>query len=529
MRLLHTFLPAAIAALALTPTLASAAEMSDGIITVSGELPAEIKAGEKFDYDVTVTNSTDNVTLHDIVLSQRETAGLTIEEAKMEGGGAEQDSVSKDTFEIATLKPGESETVTVTATADQEGDLRTCLQIESYKKAICLTAKVVKPELELTKTAPEKVNGCEMITLTYTVKNGGTGDVGAFTVSDPLGSDLQTIEGNKELKFNVDGLAAGDTRKFQARVFAVNAGEYSSRAEAAATDSDLSARSAETTTTVVLPQLSAKVEGPDRLYGGKLATYTAMITNTGNAVANDVDVTISYPEGTSVADMSQPTMSMDAAPQAAQGQPTPAKRDSDEPKMEEKKDTGMAMATKSMKIDALEPGQTAKFTYAIRPGDADEVKTSVVALFICDVAQADAGGKSKTEARATAMVSTKVVRLPATQLEVVDDEDPVEGGSNVVYTINIINEGDAIDNKVELSAKLPEGLEYVSADGPTEVTNEGQNVTFAPIETIGIGEEVVYTVTGKATGEGDLRFEVKLNTEGLDSEVIEEEPTRVLK
>lgn len=80
-----------------------------------------------------------------------------------------------------------------------------------------------------------------MITLTYTVKNGGSGDVGAFTVTDPLGSDLQTIEGNKTLEFKVDGLAAGDTRKFEARVFAVNAGEYSSRAEAKATDSDLSA------------------------------------------------------------------------------------------------------------------------------------------------------------------------------------------------------------------------------------------------------------------------------------------------
>ena len=514
---------------ALIPGLARAAEMSDGILTVAGELPAEIKAGEKFTYDVTVTNATDNVTLHDIVLSQRETAGLTVEKAELAGGGAEEDSTSTDQFEIATLGPGESETVSVTATADKEGELRTCLQIESYKKAICLTAKVVKPELELVKTAPEKVNGCEMITLTYTVKNGGTGDVGAFTVSDPLGSDLQTIEGNKKLEFKVDGLPAGDTRKFEARVFAVNAGSYSSRAEAKATSSDLSARSAETTTEVVLPQLAAKVEGPDRLYDGKLATYTAMITNTGNAVAKDVDVTISYPEGTSVADMSEPSMSMDAAPQAVTGQPTPAKRDSDEPKMDKKADTEMAMATESMQIASLQPGQTAKFTYAIRPGDAEEIKTMVVALFICDVAQAEAGDKSMTEARATAMATTKIVRLPATQIEVVDDEDPVAAGSEVVYTINVINEGDAIDKMVEVSATLPDGLEYVSAKGPTEVTNEAQEVKFAPIEVIGIGEEVVYTVTGKATGQGDLRFKVKLNTEGLSGEVLEEEPTRVLQ
>lgn len=146
-----TLLPAAMAALALTPGFAAAAEMSDGILMVAGELPAEVKVGEQFTYDVTVTNTTSNVTLHDIVLSQRKAAGLSIESAKLKDAD-EDDNASTDKFEIATLKPGESETVAVTATADKEGELRSCLQIDSYKKAICLTAKVVKPELELTKT-----------------------------------------------------------------------------------------------------------------------------------------------------------------------------------------------------------------------------------------------------------------------------------------------------------------------------------------------------------------------------------------
>ncbi len=39
------------------------------------------------------------------------------------------------------------------------------------------------------------------------------------------------IEGNSTLKFDVDGLKAGDTREFVARVYATRAGAFSSRAD----------------------------------------------------------------------------------------------------------------------------------------------------------------------------------------------------------------------------------------------------------------------------------------------------------
>lgn len=47
-------------------------------------------------------------------------------------------------MKIAILKPGESRTIHVKASADEEGDLRSCLAIVNYTPALCLTSHVVK-------------------------------------------------------------------------------------------------------------------------------------------------------------------------------------------------------------------------------------------------------------------------------------------------------------------------------------------------------------------------------------------------
>ncbi len=93
---------------------------------------------------------------------------------------------------IAMLRPGESRTFQVKAAADNEGELRNCLEIANYKPAICTTSRVMKPELELTKAASKKAHRCDVIELNYVIKNGGSGDVGKFQVIDELGDGLET-------------------------------------------------------------------------------------------------------------------------------------------------------------------------------------------------------------------------------------------------------------------------------------------------------------------------------------------------
>ncbi len=546
-------------------------QTGDGLLMIKAAMPESAKVGQSFNYNIEVMNTSDNVVLHDIKLKQRKTAGFSIESVSMQGQSSDQSEQgdqsnqgdqseqssgqnqatsekqngdqsgsdsksSKNQMMISKLNPGESRTFVVKASADEEGELRNCLEIANYTPALCLTSQIVKPDLELTKTAPKKTNRCNLIELTYRVKNGGSGDVGRFTITDSLGDGLATIEGSSELSFPVDGLDAGETREFVARVYAKKTGRFSSRAVAKAENSDLESRSKETTTNVVAADLVADVKGPKRIYGDGMATFTATITNDGNIAADSVNVTVSWPSQANLADMSEYEKSMnESSGQSGKqngGQPTMANKQDSSDQGGSSDASGQSGSDKDMQsdsfvIDRLKAGETAEFTYAIRTDNLQELPTKVEARYVCTVDAAEDQAESTSKVTAMAMTTLKIVRLPALQLAVVDDEDPVQDGTKVQYTITVWNEGDATDENVQLVAKLPDNLKFDAADGPTEVNSEGNAVEFAPIKTMRPGDRAEFTVTAKPTGTGNVRFEAALTSKMLQSEVISEEPTRL--
>lgn len=550
MRLRKTWrLASATVAIAAASCFASATQADetittgDGLLSLTANMPEEVRVGEEFTYSVKVTNTSDNVTIHDIELKQLKAKGFSVDststESKKADGKSDSNAKNHSNMMIAMLKPGESKTINVKASADEEGELRSCLAIVNYIPAICLTSQVIKPQLELTKTAPKQADRCNVIELEYMVKNAGSGDVGPFTVTDTLGKGLATIEGNDTLKFDVDGLAAGDSRKFVARVYASKPGSFSSRAIATAENSELKSRSKETTTNVIAADLAVQLEGPNRLYGEQLAKFSAKVTNTGNVAAEDVRVNVFWPEACNLVDCSEPTMqsanqSSKKASDQKQDAPTMAKnagktnQDSANKNDDKNGDNAeLAMSDKSFTIGRLEAGQTAVFQYAVRTGDVDTLPTKVVARYICSVDAAGDQANATSEAESMAMARVEVVRLPAMQMIVLDDEDPVATKSNVVYSIRVWNEGDANDSNVTLTAEIPEGLEFVSAKGPTEYSIEGSTVSFESINTMQPGDRADYKVTAKCTGNGDVRFAAMLNSKSLTKVVTGEESTRL--
>ena len=120
---------------------------------------------------------------------------------------------------------------------------------------------------------------------------------------------------------------------------------------------------------------------------------------------------------------------------------------------------------------------------------------------------------------------TEVLTIPALLLEMVDKQDPVQVGANEVYTIIVLNQGEAEDRDVKVVCRLPEGLSYVDSSGPTKATADGPTVTFGPIDRLGPKEKATWTVTAKATKAGDVRTKVDLTSEYLRTPVTETEPT----
>lgn len=115
--------------------------------------------------------------------------------------------------------------------------------------------------------------------------------------------------------------------------------------------------------------------------------------------------------------------------------------------------------------------------------------------------------------------------VPAILLECVDDPDPREVGSELTYTITVLNQGSADGTSIVVTGTLPPEQDYVSSAGPTTAKVAGKVVTFAPLATLAPKAKAVYSVKVKSVGAGDVRFQVQLTSDQLTRPVMETEST----
>lgn len=514
-----------------------------GMLRMTAAVPEEIHAGEEFTYVVQVENVAENVILHDIQIQQRITGDLQINEAQL-GGNRQQGQAAGDQqnpgsgWTIQQLLPGESETIDVTATANSEGELLMCMEVTSYRPALCLTANVVRAELEIAKEAPERANVCEIIEWAYYVQNDGTAEIESLTIVDPLPDGLRTIDGDERLEFTIDGLGEGEIRKFVAELIALRAGEYSSSALAVAPNG-ARVRSSRPTTIVEAPELAIEIEGPTTGYFGELASYTVRVSNVGNAIAPDAQLAVGVPESivelARITDVQYSTQTVrqegiqqdiGARPRRARGQQDQGQqqqRRQEQRGQEIQEAQPVDLEYREIDLGNLEPGQTMELRFTARPEGAGVAVYRAAATFVCRP------GEEEREVVAEAVTRTEFIALPALLVAVVDADDPVRTGDEATYHIVVKNQGAAADHDVQIVAELPEQLEYVAAEGPTEAQVEGNQITFEPIEQLAPGEEARWRVAARVTSAGDVIFKTRLTSEAQQQPASSEEPTQLVR
>ena len=545
---------------------------SERMIELRVASPDQIRVGKSYDYEIQVSNLTRDVMLHDVKIAQKSEEGFEIESSRVEraqernardgedrgngensrdngdrdngddqeqadGRDADHDSKTSGRWTISELKPGETRTIRVSATSDEEGANKTCVSVTSFTPALCVTTEFVKPDLELVKQAPDKVDLCEPIQFEYYVKNSGTGPTGEFQIRDELDDGLRTAAGNETLEFTVDELRPGETKKFVAEIVAREAGQYSSRA-VAEKDDEQQARSKSVETEVRQADLAIQIDGPETQYYDRPITYTIRVTNRGNAPAPDARLDLYAPEESQLVRAGDPRESDERAGGSgdrAGRQPTlvgfrggedadrpgRAQGDDQENRSRERPEGDRAH---SWGLGTLEPDQTRKVNVTLRGQEAGTLKHTAVAQYICA-----RGQDEETTVRTTAFAETEIISLPALLVAVVDQEDPIRVGGEVVYRIVVQNQGTAADRDVKITARLPEELEFVEASGETEAEADGREVTFGAIDELKPGDRATWTLRAKARGEGDIRFSVGLTSEHQKKEVESEEPTRLFR
>ena len=514
---------------------------SQQLVEIKALAPEKVRVGEAYDYEIHVSNTSEQASVSQVKVQHTIPEGFEIESSEPEAEQAEGSA----TWTLAQLGPGETQKIRIRGISDQEGAANACLSV-TYTPTVCLTTQFVKPEIEVAKQAPDHSRLCDPIPITYRVTNHGTGAAKNVEVTDELPEGLQTMDGQQTVSFQIDELPAGQSQDFETTVVAGKAGEFASRATAKAEGGEES-RSSETTTTVQAARLEAAIDGPSVEYIGRMLTYNVSVKNSGNVPAENVTLQLQPPEGLRQrwrSELSKASSEQASQPQAsaaqASGQPTPAA----DPAAEKAAPTEEAPAANEQQAPPPADREAAANQDAaqapasgltwqvgtLRPGELAQARVSFVgrqagAVEIQAIAQHDCAAQ-KEDAQVTASTQTELIALPALAVAVADTPDPVKVGEEVRYVITVVNEGNADDKQIKVTATLPESLEHVDHAGSSKGSLEGQTLTFEPIETLKPGEEVAWTVRAKARSAENTRLSVNVTSESQD-EATAEEPTRL--
>lgn len=449
-------------------------------IAVEKIAPAEVAAGQSFDYTLRVTNLT-NTVVENVVLTDTMDGGFKMASSAPAG----QADGNRVTFGLGKMNPGETRDVKITgaAAAVGSGVLTNCATV-SYSLPLCVTTKIVQPALVLTKAiTPESILNCDPITMTLEVANNGSGVARNVKITDALPAGLTTVDGKSNVEIPVGDLAAGAKKTFPVTLKAAKVGKYENVATATA-DGGLKDDSDKVTTVVKQPVLTITCKpGADRVVLGRDTTFTFTVKNTGDAVCNDTTVVASLPAGTTF-------------------------------KSADNGGTG-AGSNVTWKIGAVPAGGERVVTVTVNSAAAGNVPVSATASCKC---------------AAPAQTSCQVayVGIPAMLLDGFDDPDPVQVGGNTTYTLTVTNQGFADLTNVSLDVTLDAAnvMTYVSSSGGT---NAGGKVTFPAIPVLKPKEKRTFTVTVKAAAEGQVQVKAEAKSNEITRTLIKTETSNFYK
>jgi uncharacterized repeat protein (TIGR01451 family) len=439
-------------------------------------LPREARVNQPFDYTLVVTNLTSQK-LQEVVITDALDQAFKVTSSVPAAARAEGGTMR---WNLGTLGPRESKTITVTGSASGQGEIGCCTGV-SYNSLLCAAVPIVAPQLRVSKAGPAEALKCDEIAYRFEVSNPGTGSVTDVRITDPLPEGLETLDGKRAITFDVGTLGAGQSRTFNARVKATKTGSFQNHASATGSGVE-SVDSAIVTTVVREPVLTVKVTCPERTYSGRPIEHQVTVANTGDGVAKDSVVSMPVPPGTQFQSASDGGRVEGGVIRWTLGDLAPR-------------------ATKTLSARVV----------------AQSIGTENVLVH----AEADCA-KSASDS-----CQTVVTGIPAILLEVVDVEDPIQVGDSETYVITVTNQGSAVDTNIRIVCELEANATFVSASGATAGSAAGQTITFQPLAQLGAKEKATFRVVVKTVKAGDTRFKVTMTSDQLTRPVQETEATNI--
>lgn len=459
-----------LAALLSVTAFAATQVVESDLATLSKTAPDKVVVGEEYPVELTIRA---NASVGDVTVTDRvpDGAKLIRTEPKAEVAG------NTVTWKTTDLAAGQAATMTMILSALGDGELSSCASF-SVTPVACVVTRVGRPQLSITKTGPETAILGDTVTYNVRVINSGTAVARNVVVTDNIPEGLEHAQG-KTLTYELGNLAPGESRDIPVTCTAAVRGNHCN--QAIANSANAGKVEAQACTKILQRGLTITKEGMPLQFLGKTAAYKIVVKNTGDTVLTNTIVRDIAPTGTSIVKAEGATVAGQIA---------------------------------TWTIGDFAANQTKSF---------EVVLTSRTPGTHCN--KVDVSTAEGLAANAEACTEWK--GHPALLLEVVDTDDPLLPGETTTYIIKVTNQGTASDTNVHVTANYPAQITPVSAQGHTDATVNGKQVTTVPYGELNPGQFVEWRIQAKADSQGDSRLKVQLRSDLLKTPVTEEESTHV--
>ncbi|HMO15572.1 MAG TPA: hypothetical protein PKD64_16075 [Pirellulaceae bacterium] len=417
-------------------------------LRVNANGPSSVGIGKPARYEITVTND-DRTRANDVMVGIDIPGWIEVIGMNSTLGKRELTDGSTQTrliWSVPQIAAGTTEKLTLDVVPREARMFDLSVEWALMPISGSASVQVTEPKLEVEISGPNEVHFGEKTLYTVTISNPGTGTAENVNVILPeaLGGERASLQ----------QIAPGQRKQIQVELFARQPGSIELVTTASA-DGDL--RKMDSRRVIVRRgELEIVLNGPPVKFAGSVASYEVIVSNKGDAIAQDIVAALALPQGMEY-------LSGVDGVERVQG--------------------GIRW-----KVGVLAPEAERKFMVNCQLTRAGEMTL-------------EAAGRGKGDLATTTQFKTLVEAVADLKLMIEDPPGPLPTGQDVVYQIKIKNRGSKTARNIELVMQFSEGIEPTAASGHKHEVVTGQ-VIFSPIERIEPGQEVTLKVNAMAMQAG---------------------------
>jgi len=443
-------------------------------IVIHKRAPSEVKVGKPASFVIHVKNvgtaEALEVTVHD-----RVPAGMRL----IDASPSPIQQADRLLWQLGAVSAGDERTITMQLVPEQEGELGSVARV-TFEAAASVRTIATRPELRIVQKGPPKVLIGQQLEIELEVSNPGTGDATGVVLQEDVPEGLEHPKG-RHLDNLLGTLVAGEVRHQVLRLRAVAPGIIQNEIRLTGDDGLEAIDVIEVE--VIAPQLQVSLNGPQRRFLERQATYDVDIANVGSAAATNVEIVAHLDRGFTF-------ISTDY-----EGQYDPNQH------------------AVFWSLASLPEGGSGTVPLTLLP-----VKEGEQAIRL--EAHADLGVVAKNERKLV------VDSLAELTFSINDVSDPIELGSETVYEIHLSNSGSRPDTNVKVQLQLPSGMKLLGADGDAQEDGRG-GVFFPPLNQLATNSKRTYRVRAQGTQVGTHLVKAVVTSDQSTTPVTKEESTMV--